>query len=1081
MAEDEGLDRDLMVEVWRLASRIVAGRPWLLASWVDDTANIPHIVVHDGPLGAALHFDDEEGPYWSGGFTRRLTWEQVASRSEPEEWATAWGHFGSGEGRSARAEAYGLISAFYARWLFDVREWDARPAPILGEGTSTVFDLHDLFPTAEDAVQIYLRGVSAQFEESAATGQAGYWHEPFWLIRRDGEPRLLVDESGMMHLPVTTVHHGTRIQALPGMGIKEVMAHGETATSLASNGYSIDLATAISRAGGVHELAELCDRGVAAVIFALEPPASMEEPRADDVVTASAEDRSHWGWDYEGRDYVLAWLNRAKDPDLLAAWHEQEAARHRRIAGLRDFSHSGAPALDLEARADDPDFPLELASSGLAKAVTRHLTHHLLPPVPESMVPACIQALGLVKRGEADQLVALPEGVTYADQAGSPVALGAPAREVVRQHSLSNFLRPYEEAEQAWDLSRALDAWDEAERGEWEIPSPAPTWPEYVTLLLVGRNHLVPGVEDDSSERDMLRSWWISEAGDWDRMHDESWWSAETAEVMNLPDNDPPMRRELTLRADGMDPLASKWIDLMGDLAAAKSGRSPEERWSDRILEILTGVRSAGSFSPDDLGALEEAFVAAFQGRYTSVVATEVVDADLADLADAVSTSIASVGMGFGWSLPEKLYVEYAMVDVAAGYADLTLSYVGRGQDSDEQGEARLELIRAGSGVLMIATEEVPAGQAAAPEIPGGRWLPQGSRSSVRHEIWAEVLSGVREWYFHMAMNLRGPREHAPHADEYLVPVRREVDRALGYAKAGRFADAEIVLESTFDGWTEVSPELVQVRLSAEAELAHLMGRDDDATQHYRELVDFLGSRTDPGALIEITTRALRTARDDHERSAWLGYAMRVIAFASVWHPEAPAWRREVERLRDQDVDAMPDETLPTWRESTLTPAWDGSVGTPSLIVVVGSDFSRGVPCPTRAHSALSRLERELRDDMLVLAGGSDDLLRLAGVRRLVQLGRSGSPREIDHVASSVRTAIMLSRRVVFACVDDIDEWRAAQPAFAPKSELKVLFGSDGREREDAVASWVADELNAIAHDRAMRDEEESRRRLRDG
>lgn len=91
MQDEEGLDQDLMVEVWRIASRTVLDRPWLLATWSDNTPNIPHVVVHDGTYGAALHFDHEDGPYWAGGFTRRLTWADLSS-DEPDEWETGWGN-----------------------------------------------------------------------------------------------------------------------------------------------------------------------------------------------------------------------------------------------------------------------------------------------------------------------------------------------------------------------------------------------------------------------------------------------------------------------------------------------------------------------------------------------------------------------------------------------------------------------------------------------------------------------------------------------------------------------------------------------------------------------------------------------------------------------------------------------------------------------------------------------------------------------------------------------------------------------------------------------------------------------------
>lgn len=1086
MAGDEGLDRDVMVEVWRLAARIVADRPWLLVSWLDGTANIPHVVVHDGPLGAALHFDDEEGPYWSGGFTRRLTWEQVASRPEPEEWASAWGGPDADRPESIRSDAYALIAALHARWLFDIHEWDARPAPILGEVTSTVFDLEGLFPTASDAVQTHLDHISEELERSEEAGQPAYWHEPFWLARRDGEPRLLIDESGTMHLAVTSVHEGTRINAPSGMAIDQIIARSKSAADLAASGYSIDLASAIPRVGGVHELADLCDRGVAAVIFALELTNSGEDGDVThDGSVPPAPDRSHWGWDYGHGDYVLAWLDRAKDPDALAAWHTQEEGRRRRITALREYSHSQAqaPALVIEALANDPNDPLELTDDRLEDAVSRHIQFHLLPAPPDSMVPACIKALEHVKQGRHDTLIALPEGVTYADAAGSPVANAAPAHEVIRQHALTNFLRPADAAVDVWDLARALDAWDEADRGDWEIPSPAPTWPEYVTLLLVGRNHLMPGADDDPSERDMLSSWWAPETGDWDRMHDESWWTIETTEVMNLPDTDLIAPDELTLLVENdMDPLEIRWIDLMADLVAAKSGQAPTHAWGVAITEILGRVQDAGSFGYYDLADLESAFVAASGDLFTTVIAREAVVADFADFVDMVATSITSVGMGYGWSLPEGLCVDYAWIDIEAGRADLSVTYVSRTDDDlgdvDDGGEARLELFRAGSRVLLRVTEDVPAGIAADPSGGRNRWLPGVSRSVLRSERWAEHLSGLHQWYFHMANDLSGPRTGDHRSDDYLVPVRREVDRAMTYARTGQFADAEIVLESTFGGWVEATPELVSLKLSAEAELPVLMGREDDAVERYRQLVDLLGGRADPARLIKISLRALALPLDGRERSAWAGFALRVIAFIASWHPDAPTWRREVDRL--SSLKPARDDPPPVWRESSLTPRWDAQVGAPSLIVVVGSELSRGAESPTRAHSALARLERRLGDEMLVIAGGNDDLLHLAGLRRIVQLGRGASPRQLDYVTLDVRDAGLGCRRLVVIGVSDIDGWTAAHRAFSPKSELSVISSSDRRRLEEAVTTWVSQELSALAYGDAMREEDEARRRMGD-
>lgn len=155
MTHDEGLDQDLMVEVWRIASAITRDRPWLLASWSDNTPNIPHLVVHDGAHGAALHFDQEDGPYWSGGFTRRMTWADVTSADEPEEWAMGWGERATTRRMKGKVAAYAILSALSARWAVSKVSWVVRPAPILADSADSAFALAELFPTAAESVQHY--------------------------------------------------------------------------------------------------------------------------------------------------------------------------------------------------------------------------------------------------------------------------------------------------------------------------------------------------------------------------------------------------------------------------------------------------------------------------------------------------------------------------------------------------------------------------------------------------------------------------------------------------------------------------------------------------------------------------------------------------------------------------------------------------------------------------------------------------------------------------------------------------------------------------------------------------------------
>lgn len=270
MQDREGLDHDLMVEVWRIASGIVASRPWLLATWSDASPNAPHIVVHDGPLGAALHFDSAEGPYWSSGFSRRLTWAEAAGRPEPEEWEAGWGEVDTVGLPSGRVAAYGLIRELVGRWLIDTPHWEARPAPMMVLDAGSVRSLEPSFPTASRAIERYFEVLLADFEHGAATGTDAYWHEPFWVVRREGEPAVLIDEAGVAHLPLTDDLSGIARPTGPGVTLADVIAHMATVADHAAVGYAFQIADSATRVGGFDRLAELCSAGPAAVISVLE-------------------------------------------------------------------------------------------------------------------------------------------------------------------------------------------------------------------------------------------------------------------------------------------------------------------------------------------------------------------------------------------------------------------------------------------------------------------------------------------------------------------------------------------------------------------------------------------------------------------------------------------------------------------------------------------------------------------------------------------------------------------------------------------------------------------------------------------
>lgn len=74
------------------------------------------------------------------------------------------------------------------------------------------------------------------------------------------------------------------------------------------------------------------------------------------------------------------------------------------------------------------------ASISLEAQLGWHLTSNHYPPVPDSMIPVCIEAIDNANEGEWDKLVSLPEGVGYK---GLTVA---PTHAIVEQHHLDNWI-----------------------------------------------------------------------------------------------------------------------------------------------------------------------------------------------------------------------------------------------------------------------------------------------------------------------------------------------------------------------------------------------------------------------------------------------------------------------------------------------------------------------------------------------------------------------------------------------------------------------------------------------------------------
>lgn len=76
----------------------------------------------------------------------------------------------------------------------------------------------------------------------------------------------------------------------------------------------------------------------------------------------------------------------------------------------------------------------ELGSDNLRQAMSWHLRSNHFPPIPNSMIDPCLQAIDAVNEGDYDKLIQLPEGVGYRGR------VVAPASAIVEGHHLESWL-----------------------------------------------------------------------------------------------------------------------------------------------------------------------------------------------------------------------------------------------------------------------------------------------------------------------------------------------------------------------------------------------------------------------------------------------------------------------------------------------------------------------------------------------------------------------------------------------------------------------------------------------------------------
>lgn len=200
---------------WNEAIAIVARRPWLLVSWVKfPNEKDGHLAVHDGAFGTALHFDELEGPTLGGRSTEAtpLDWDDLTTLTDPAtppddsyiDWVDHWGAPLAEPTETDRLAVLRALSATVSGGNLesdDGYRWRARPAGLSSDDWFSAYDLTDVFPTAQSAIESYAEMIVAEYESAQRLNGVAFWHEPLWVVHRGHLPLILFDEAGVVHLP----------------------------------------------------------------------------------------------------------------------------------------------------------------------------------------------------------------------------------------------------------------------------------------------------------------------------------------------------------------------------------------------------------------------------------------------------------------------------------------------------------------------------------------------------------------------------------------------------------------------------------------------------------------------------------------------------------------------------------------------------------------------------------------------------------------------------------------------------------------------------------------------------------------
>ena len=280
---------------WQVASRIVASRPELSVSWADWYDGPDHLVVHDGAFGSALHFDRDDGPTWESGTApdRDLRWRDVQDIDAPNafapiNWTAHWGQPVNDAGLTAKPAIYTLIGHIL-QTRADERRWTATPAKLVhptdasADAPDSAFSLCSEFPTLESTVNWYTSLINAHYRRASGAGRLAVWHEPLWLLAMNGEPRLVLDEAGHVHMTSSSLAEAlAMLAAAADMGGIEDPWH-------------LDVLEALARVrGSFASLAALLRRGPVETVQAVKPDHNTTQPSGRRLLTQSERDEAGW-------------------------------------------------------------------------------------------------------------------------------------------------------------------------------------------------------------------------------------------------------------------------------------------------------------------------------------------------------------------------------------------------------------------------------------------------------------------------------------------------------------------------------------------------------------------------------------------------------------------------------------------------------------------------------------------------------------------------------------------------------------------------------------------------------------------